>query len=61
MNKIYVVYGYNNIPFFYPESCIINDTWLLAHGCLNFDVIETILDVDTYELLCFEILKDYKR
>lgn len=51
MNKIYIIYDYKNTPFFYLESPIINEEWLVEHDYFNFDIVFTILDVDHYELL----------
>ena len=56
MNKIYVIFNHKNVPYFYAESVIINEVWLLAHGILNFDIVETPLDVDHFKALCYENL-----
>ena len=54
MNKIYVIPDYRKVPYFYLESAVINDKWLMKHGIYDFDVVETPLDLDHFEQLCCE-------
>ena len=63
MNKILIVH-INNAPFFYIWDGCVGETleesvdWILTHAksITDFDLIETVLDLETYKQLYNESL-----
>lgn len=68
MNKILIIYT-NDSPFFYKWDCNIFDSledtadWILNEltAITDFDLIETVLDLETYIQLYHENLPDICR
>lgn len=51
LNKIIIVYDSYKIPYFYNENM---EKFLIKYNIDNYDVIETPLDINTYEQLWYE-------